>query len=131
MFRVNSGHGFHIEFPNGVVLSTQIGTGNYCDNYDKEIGNFPKIHCSEKYHSIGSCESSTAEIAIWDTTQSETREFFDKKRTGNKWITKEMIKTIFPEQDYEDDVKGRVTMDEWLKIFEWCKNYKLTNPTQG
>jgi len=30
--------GTHIHFPNGYVLSIQIGPGNYCDNYGVGIG---------------------------------------------------------------------------------------------
>lgn len=35
MFKITGNRGFHIMFPNGIILSTQFGYGNYCDNYDK------------------------------------------------------------------------------------------------
>jgi len=36
-FRITQGKGFHLNFPNGVTLSTQFGAGNYGDNYDEDF----------------------------------------------------------------------------------------------
>lgn len=32
-FSITGGRGFQITFPNGVILSTQFGAGNYSENY--------------------------------------------------------------------------------------------------
>lgn len=54
-FGIHRTKGFHIMLSNGWTLSVQFGGGNYCDNYDAEIGKqwWPE------------CQSSTAEIAMW------------------------------------------------------------------
>lgn len=57
-FRITSGKGFHITFANGFTVSVQFGGGNYCDNYDDEIG-------SETYPASGEKGSSNAECAVW------------------------------------------------------------------
>ncbi len=98
MFRITFGKGFHIVFDNGITLSTQFGYGNYCDNNNKSNDSHKPKHLS--------CDD--CEIAIWDK---------DKK-----WITKNCLIDLGIEND--DDVLGRVNMDRWLKILDWCKNYK-------
>ena len=63
MKNFQSGHnGFWLTFDNGVVLSTQFGCGNYCENRNER--DFDK-----KY------TSSDAEVAIMDE--------------NNNWLTKE------------------------------------------
>jgi hypothetical protein len=56
--------GFHLTFPNGIVLSTQFGPGNYGDNYDSPFD-------GEK-----SFDANMVEVAIF-------------KADGCSWITKE------------------------------------------
>ena len=51
MFKITMGKGFHVKFENGVILSTQFGYGNYCDNNMKR--NEGEVSCRN------------AEIAIW------------------------------------------------------------------
>lgn len=58
--RITSGKGVHFTFDNGVVLSIQIGGGNYSDNYDEPIG---AIERGERGYSLPA--SRTAEIAVW------------------------------------------------------------------
>lgn len=102
MFKITGSKGFHITFPNGVILSTQFGGGNYCDNYDKEIGEERK---KSEY------ASTNCEIAIWQIADR------------NNWITEKMEWEVFGKV-LGDNVKGYVNMEDWLKIFDWCKNYK-------
>jgi hypothetical protein len=54
---ITQGKGFHLAFENGVVLSVQIGGGNYCDNYDELVGRNPS-HLPA---------STTAEFAVWQS----------------------------------------------------------------
>ena len=56
--RITSGKGIHVEMGNGIVLSVQIGPGNYCDNRDEPFSALrdPKYRLPE---------SRTAEIAVW------------------------------------------------------------------
>ena len=63
MFKITQSKGFQVKFPNGVTLSTQWGTPNYCQNYRKEL--------------TGDIESSNCEIAIWDE--------------NNDWITDKIL----------------------------------------
>lgn len=99
-FAIMGNKGFHITFSNGVTLSTQIGGGNYCDNYNFQIGeerDTYKMQCAN------------AELAIW--------------KNGGEWITKQMYEEIFPEEDYCGDAIGHIDIEKWLKIVEWCKNW--------
>jgi len=102
MFKITSGKGFHLIFKNGVTLSTQIGWGNYCDNYNFS-GDMESIMKKNSW------ESKDCEIGIWDKNKN--------------WITKQMNKELFNEKN-SDDVKGYVNFKNWLKIVDWCKNYK-------
>ena len=95
MFKVTFGKGFHLVFENGVTLSTQFGYGNYCTNKN-----------TRDMQGILSCEN--AEIAIFDKNES--------------WLTKECLIDLNIEND--GDVLGYVDMDKWLKILDWCRNYK-------
>lgn len=54
-FCIHRTKGFHITLSNGWTLSVQFGGGNYCDNYDADIGKnwWPE------------CRSGAAEIAMW------------------------------------------------------------------
>ncbi|MBK9497695.1 MAG: hypothetical protein IPO08_24925 [Xanthomonadales bacterium] len=56
-FCITSGKGFHVRFENGYVVSVQFGPGNYCDNYNMDIG--------EQENEAGAKGSSTAETAVW------------------------------------------------------------------
>ena len=97
MFKITGSKGFHIMFPNGVTLSTQFGGGNYGDNYDMNIGR-------ESDHRV--LVSHAVEVAAW-------------KRDGT-WITNQI-----PGHD-SDEVLGYIGIEEWLLIFDWCKNWKET-----
>jgi len=57
MFKITRKKGFHIKFENGYTVSVQFGPGNYCSNYDREIG-----RDEEKCGSVGSPD---AECAVW------------------------------------------------------------------
>lgn len=54
MFKVTRNKGVHFTFENGWTVSVQWGGGNYCDNYDAEIG-----------RNIEVPPSTTAEVAAW------------------------------------------------------------------
>lgn len=95
-FRNNNGRGFHITFPNGVMLSTQFGWGNYCENYNSGLSIMEEM--SKK-----NWESDDCEIAII--------------APGEKWITKEF-------RDDGDDVLGRLKIDDWLQAFDFARNYQ-------
>ena len=105
-FKITGSKGFHLRFTNGLVLSTQFGGGNYCDNYDEvEIGSEGKLG--------NPLISSNAEIAIWIRSG---------KRKG-EWLTEEMVKELFPGET-ADQVMGYVGMEKWLKVVDWCRGYK-------
>lgn len=98
-FRVNGGKGFSVTFANGVTLSTQIGAGNYCDNYDGQIGgDIPRR-----------MESHCAELAVWDA--------------NGKWITRRMMAELPAELTEDrggDDVVGYASVELWLAVVAWC-----------
>ena len=57
MFKITGKKGFHITFENGFTVSVQFGPGNYCDNYDMEIGRDDER--------AGAKGSYNAECAVW------------------------------------------------------------------
>ena len=59
MFAITNNKGFHITFDNGWTVSVQFGWGNYCDHHGKPY-DFDDL---TGYYG----DSSTAEIAAWDT----------------------------------------------------------------
>lgn len=69
-FAINGNKGFSITFANGVRVSVQFGSGNYCDNYDR------------KWDDPSPARSINAEVAIIDD------------QSGN-WLTRELV----PEAD--------------------------------
>ena len=103
MFAITGGKGFQITFPNGITLSTQFGGVNYCGNR-----NHPIVPLGYTDY-LG---SENTEIAV----------FAGKDKTEN-WLTKQAYKETFDE-DLDDDVKGYVKLKEWLRILDWCREYK-------
>lgn len=91
MFKINGNKGFHITFSNGITISTQLGGGNYCANYDDTIGDGQPKECVN------------AEIALWDK--------------DGKWITRKIVKKALGEK-IGNDVYGYVTIDKWQKIIK-------------
>ncbi len=55
-FKITGKTGFHVTFENGWTVSVQFGSGNYCDNYDRDIGRDDEA--------CGKEGSSTAETAV-------------------------------------------------------------------
>lgn len=101
-FKNNRGRGFHITFPNGVMLSTQFGWGNYCENYNSDLTPTEEMKKTD-------WESDDAEIAII---------------APEGWITKKF-------KDKGDDVLGHVQIKEWLKAFDWARRYRPRKPKRA
>ena len=93
----NTPMGFHMEFPNGWIISVQWGPGNYCESRradrlrKDEYGRISPFY--GQYHEF---ESNTAEIAV---------------------MHKEHTK-MYPLSDH-DDVKGWLNADEVAKYIYW------------
>jgi hypothetical protein len=89
--------GFQIVFVNGICLYTQFGPGNYGDNYDAPFEDKPKRF-----------ESGRVEIAVfkWATQYFITEEA--GTALGKSW----------------DTVGGYLDGEEWLQLFDWCRNYQ-------
>lgn len=94
-FRTCDNKGFQIKFPNGIVLSTQFGWANYCENRDDPMPNFKEPR-PDKF-------SNDAEIAIISPM-------------GN-FITAQWSKD-------DDQVSGYVSIEQWLSAFDWCRAWK-------
>ena len=58
-FKTTSNKGFQMTFENGLTISVQWGTMNYCDRKNNDINEF------ESELKTKNVESSNAEIAIW------------------------------------------------------------------
>jgi len=101
MFKITRGKGFHLIFANGVVLSVQFGRGNYCENRDISW---------EEQDQNELLSSEDAEIAIWNKE--------------GKYLTRRADKDINGECDDVDDVKGWISVSDFVKFVNWCENYK-------
>ena len=110
-FKLTDGRGFHLTFSNGVVLSTQFGTKNYCDNYDYPATPIPYSHKAHLENILNMPGSSNAEIRIL---------------SADKVLTNTMLREFKRSFDPDDNVIGNVTFDEWIDIVNWCNNYKPT-----
>ena len=88
----NTPMGFHMEFPNGWIISVQWGPGNYCEtrrkNEDGWISPF-----DGKYHEF---KSTTAEIAVMHKDHSQ----------------------MYPLSE-SDDVKGWMSATEVAEYIQW------------
>lgn len=63
MFRITSGKGFHVTFPNGYTVSVQWGPGNYCATRDD--GALCSDDYAEHERRHGEAGSPTVETAVW------------------------------------------------------------------
>lgn len=93
MFK-NTPHGFHMEFPNGWLISVQWGPGNYCETrrIDRETGAYINPF-DGTYHEF---TSNTAEIAVFHKDHSR----------------------MYPLSE-SDDVKGWVSATEVTEYIQW------------
>ena len=99
-FTVCLNKGFHLNFDNGLTLSSQFGYGNYCENRTLEVGDVGRAEAAK---------SDNCEIAIWN-------------KDGD-WITREMAEEVF-DDPLDDDVMGYVDFSRWLRVVDWCRNFK-------
>ena len=107
-FAITDGKGFQITFDNGVLVSVQFGSTNYCENYYKY---FLKDWHYGKEREERFWYSKNAEIAVLDTN------------ANNKWITSDILKLAGLGQYSEDDVAGNIETDELVKVLNAAKNY--------
>jgi len=61
MLKSTQNKGFSLTFENGLTISVQFGTGNYCERRD-----YSSPYKSEMLNGQDIIESQNAEIAIWD-----------------------------------------------------------------
>ena len=76
-FAITDGKGFQITFDNGILVSVQFGSTNYCENYYKH---FLKERRYGNEREERFWYSKDAEIAVWDTNANA------------KWITSDILK---------------------------------------
>jgi len=109
-FRITDHRGFQLLLDNGLTLSTQFGVGSYCERHPHPTDLAVDVEDYSAPRESDNWESKDAEVAIWDEE--------------GEWITDEMIADVFSEEEYETQVKGWVTMDKWLEVLDWCREYK-------
>ena len=88
----NTPMGFHMEFPNGWIISVQWGPGNYCETRRKDKDGWISPF-DGRYHEF---VSTTAEIAVMHKDHSR----------------------MYPISEH-DDVKGWVSATEVAKYIQW------------
>lgn len=81
--------GFWLTFPSGITISCQWDYGNYADNHEDAI---TKMCAGERQFT-----SDTIEIMIWDKGETTITRYFTNE---------------------DDDVKGYVTLEEFLSILD-------------
>ena len=86
MMKITENKGFQMTFDNGLTISCQMGSNNYCDNRD-----YNKCFQAEMRQSITQCDN--CEVAIWNE--------------DDKWITGEIFREMGMEST-EDMVAGWV-----------------------
>ena len=109
-------NGFTLAFANGLVLSTRFGKSNYCENQQDVSIDF------DNFKDEGTIMSNNVEVGVWRSAEEETAE---DRVWENGWQT-----AIFGDEEATrthihqwpcDDVRGWITMSDWLKIVDWCK----------
>ena len=101
-------NGFTMTFENGLVLSTRFGAMNYCENRGDVLDALAEGDNTPLF-------SDDAEVAVWlNNSESETSRDWE-----NGWQ-----EVVFDTVDPADDVRGWVTMAEWLLIVDWCRAWK-------
>jgi hypothetical protein len=107
LFRITTGKGFQIKFPNGVVASVQWGNANYVE--DREL---MAPYGAEKLADIWGRDN--AEIMAW--VEGDTASSADKSAVTRK---------LYPDGEMNDDVKGWLSPVEVLDFLNRCANYKV------
>ncbi len=102
-------NGFTLTFENGLVLSTRFGAMNYCENHSGVLDALAKRHDDTPLF------SDNAEVAVW-LNNAESNGSHDWE---NGWQ-----EVVFGDANPSDDVRGWVTMAEWLQIVDWCRAWK-------
>ena len=102
-------NGFTLTFENGLVLSTRFGAMNYCENRSGVLD------ALAEHHDDTPLFSDNAEVAVW-LNNDETDASYD-------WING-WQKVVFGDAAASIDIRGWVTMPEWLQIVDWCKEWK-------
>lgn len=87
MFKITGKKGFHITFKNGYTVSVQFGPGNYCDNYNRQIG-YDDEQC-------GKDGSSNAECAVWGPAGGMIEhKLFNGNAVGNRMSPKQVLELM-------------------------------------
>lgn len=102
MFKARN-NGFWITFPSGIILSTQFSYGNYCEGHEK----FLEACQNNTYDKARMEGCKDAEIAIG----TENEPCCLTAKACNEALGREV----------DDNVEGHVSLDEWLKLLDWCR----------
>lgn len=98
--------GFHITFDNGLTVSVQFGTGNYCAS---RANSDWSMRTSEErdFPNLDVMEADTAEVAVWDEEGT--------------WATYDLWRHFYGE-DLCDDVVGWVRPDKLADLMHLVAN---------
>ena len=111
MFRTTLNSGFQMEFKNGITISVQFNTINYCERRD---ANAPILNEMK----MDIVESNSAEIAIWD---KEGTWFSFGHDTVKGWVEPDEVATwiIFCTAATSlDDLRTRVIACDMMEKIE-------------
>ena len=99
-FAITGGRGFHMQLPNGYVVSVQFGPGNYGDHYHAGIGRDER-KCGEE----GSNQAEVAVIA---------------PQGG--------LIELPSDSEYKDSVAGYCSPEEVWKLMQWAAALPVVEP---
>ena len=103
-------NGFTLTFENGLVLSTRFGAMNYCENRSGVLDALAEVDNTPLF-------SDDAEVAVW------WPRLHAESNGSHDWVNG-WQEVVFDDADPPDDVRGWVTMAEWLQIVDWCRAWK-------
>ena len=111
MFKSTYNRGFQMTFKNGLTISVQFGTGNYCER--RQV--IAPIQGEMKMSIV---ESNSAEIAIWD---KEGTWFSFGHDTVKGWVDADEVATwiiLCTAATSLDDLKTRAISCEMIEVTE-------------
>lgn len=108
--------GFQMTFKNGLTVSVQWGTGNYCDNYSTKDINF-------NFKSTKDEKSSNAEIAV-----IYNAELLDPQHFTNEEICVDGMVAIYLSAEQVAKVLYNASTMEEATFLPWYEDAKKNNP---
>lgn len=97
MFTAIQNKGFQMTFENGITISVQWGTGNYCEHRIGTMGNGIE-------GTVDVWESKNAELAVWDDKGNDYK--FTDGHLEQGWVTPDEVAEWITKVSRWKDING-------------------------